>query len=426
MTELETALTSFNTYLLSPEDEKFPRILDAYGDKNKKINRDFFTLTLDEHPELNPYISELLNNLNIDKLLWGRYIGAPITVYQLLKELNQLLDKKNQNLIAFIKQIDRKRGKAWTSLVLATMLGLVGVEFLVPFMTGVVDLIHQVVVAAVFVPSASLGYTAAVYFYSLYESLSSKKKVPLSELLRNNFFELAEAALKITAYSLVLAAVATTGSPLFLVLIIVGTGIQIIKELANFIHLQLKHKPSVKDGDTLPEKQQKVREACDYLKRRNSLIINIVAAVVITGVVAASFLIPGGFFVAIGALVGLVIAHLLKSLAHRYNERYIAARLISDFEALETKEIARLGLESGPDLKKRAQESHGLALALMSSVKTSKQLDASDAGQASQTRCGSEAAAAMASFPPILSRTRGAHLANVSLDELAEQSIKSI
>jgi len=418
MTELETALTSFNNYLLSPDKARLLRILEPYGDNKKKINRDFFTLTLDEHPELNPYLSKLLNYLNIDELLWGRYIGAPITVYQLLKELNQLLDKKNQHLVAFIKQIDNKRGKAWTSLVFAAMLGLVGVEFLVPFMSGVVNLVHQVVVAAVFVPAASIGYTAAVYFYSLYESLTNKKKVPLTELLRNNFFELAEAALKVTAYSLVLAAVATTGSPLFLVLIIVGTGIQIIKEVVNFIHLQVKHKSSAKDHEyTLPEKQQQAREECDYLKRRNSLIINIVAAVVITGLVAASFLIPGGIFVAIGALVGLVIVHLLKSQAHRYNERHITARLISDFEALETKEIAKPGLESGPDLTHHGEESHGRALALMSSAKASKHLDASDAGQASQTPCGFEEAAAMASFPPILSTTYVAPSASLSLDK---------
>ena len=377
---LTKTLNTFNQSILNTHGTDLSTILSKYKDDKDNLKKDFHDKLISEMPELSVAggpIEEILESLGVPRHQQGRFLGAPLTVYDFLVELDKLLLHKNRNLAYFIDSIDHTLRRRWDRIILAFGLALLGVEVASPYLTGTFTVINEIITAALFIPIASALYTIAVFLYAVIDNFISKKRMSFWERLQNNFFEMASATLKLVAYGLVIAGAAISGSPLVSALIVIGTGVSVIQELAGFIHLRRafnKEKTEQKGEMTLGDQQVLARHESDYLKRRNSLLINVVSAVLITGLVAAWCFIPGGLFVMVGAVVAIFVVNVVKKLVHMYFESSSKKALDAKFEQLETEHLASQSNSPSAASSDEHDMSAELGEGLMSTAKMSMRM----------------------------------------------------
>jgi len=335
-------LTIFNKAL----DGHHRKALDHFMKKNdrygKDIAKDFHKTQLNEmldNTGLTEIVIEILLNLGIPPYQWGRYIGASMSVYQFLLELNELTCKKNDHIQNLINYIDTKMGVFWYSLLMALIFSLLLFTLGLPFFiqSEVITIISEIVSAVLFIPAMRIIYNAGCALYSFYTGIIDTH-IPLSHRLRDHIFEVVGAAIQIAAASLVFVAVAT--SPIVSILIITATALSVLKEAVSFIQLLLERKKKYleESEDPLTRQQHQARLDNTFKKTCNDLIMNIVAAILITAIVAVWTFIPGGLPLIIGAITAIALIHITKLLFRIYNEKNKKKELLETFEKLETAE----------------------------------------------------------------------------------------
>ena len=337
MQSLIEALTSFNTFLAIPMGSDLSGGLNYFDKEKIVIDRYLFNTTLISDEKIEPIVRDILPKLGIPKEQWGRYIGENLTVYDFLVELSKHNKKNNAKIKEFIDFIDDKATFSWTKIFFASILALITAEFALPFIGGAAALssLQTLFAAALFAPIVGAVFTSAIALYSLYQSFFDKK-TPLLHRLQDNFFVLAYSALRYAGYGVLIAA-AVTVSPLAAILFVVAEAALALKEISSLVRMVLEEKRTV----TIPEnaelslQQHQARHELDYVKRRNTKVINIVAAVVLVGVVAASVFIPGGIFVTAGAIAAIMLVTFIQKWANNRNTTLLNERLQGKFEELE-------------------------------------------------------------------------------------------
>lgn len=330
-------------------DDQHQHVLDHFMLRNdqygKEIAKEFHRIQLDEtlnNDGLTEIVIKILHNLGVPPYQWRRYVGSSMSVYQFLLEIHELTKKKNAQLQKLIDHIDAKMGSFWYSLGIAAIFALFIFTFLIPFFiqSEVITLLAEIATAVLFIPSLRIIYNTGYALYSFYSGLFDTH-IPLSHRIRNHVFEISSASIKIAASCLVMVMVAT--SPLVSILVVTATALSVINEAVSFIQLLIERRRKkdlvlVEESNPLARLQHQARLDNAFNKKRNDLIANIVAAVLITTIVAIWTFIPGGIPLAIAAITAMALVYVGKFLFQIYNERTKKKELLNTFDQLETEE----------------------------------------------------------------------------------------
>lgn len=343
--QLIKTLQAFNKYLQGhAEGESLPVLLAGYDKKMAGVNEDFYKTTIGSDPALGKAAGDILTTLGIDdEGKRTRYIGAPVAVRQFLKEVVQYHktpenNDKIQDVNVFNQIIlDKSRVSRQKAL-------LFGLLALLPIVGGLsyngFSAAQQIFTAALFTPVVGIVAAVGAGAYALYENLS-RKNVHWIDQLRDNFFIVAGAALKISAYGLVIAA-AVTAAPVAAILTTVAAGVGAIREGAKLIAMRNAKQKNV-DGK-LPAKQTQARLDDEIAKTKKTVWLRLGVAIVLTGIAATACFAPGGIFVVIGAGIAMALTSLFQWRA----EKAIAKSttdLYAKFQELEQEDIARQKLD---------------------------------------------------------------------------------
>ena len=323
---LNQTLQAFGDPDLKPD---LPDCMEQYNSVINTFNRDFYTITVDKHPELNDSIIKILQRLNVPADQHDRYLDQHITLHELLVELNEVI--KNDELGNFIEQIEKRKNARWRNLFLIGVLG--GVCGLVPFFAFQLTVLQQVVTVASIMSGVGLIYAVATAAYTVYDT-SVSSDVSFYQLFRENFSSVAKNALTIAAWSLVFVAAVTT--PVVSGLFVMAEAVLVIKESVSLAYIYLYDRPEINLKSSLTEQHLQARDLTRFETRRHTAWVNFAAAFLMTGIVAAWCFVPGGIFVIAGAVLAMAAVYLVKSYAIRENEKRMKVVLQDRFVNIET------------------------------------------------------------------------------------------
>ena len=320
MPSLIDTLNSFNLYL-QDDDAKanFISLFKLYHADRNQFNRDFYTITLNEHRDLDVQIMHLLKTLSIPETQWGRYRNQKITVYALLNELKQqpeLNEESTRKLNALINRLDKQANTRWLNIFI---LALGFSAFLItPFYALGLTAMEQLLTVASFISGSGLIFAVGVGFKTLYE-YHADEPTSYFQVFRDNFLALSKIVLTIAAWALMLTAAVTT--PVVSVLFVLADAVIIVKELISLAYIYLKNAPLDTYTGTISEQQTQARELSDFEMRRHSVWVRLAAAVMMTTIVAAWCFVPGApIVVAAIALTAMAVVILTERYAIKENE----------------------------------------------------------------------------------------------------------
>lgn len=323
--------------------------MTSYDKKMAKVNKDFYTTTVNSDPQVLQAVENVLRSLGVDQQKWGRYTGSSLTIYAMLKEVAEHTAPENKEkliqLKTLVKAIKTKSKLSWQKAVLYGLAVILPIVASIPFGGG--GAIEQIVTASLFAPVFGLSTTLGMGAYSLYKTMFDKN-IPLLDKLRDNFLVIASSGLKIAAYGLVIAT-AATGLPIVGVLTVTAAAIGILREGFKLLQMNIKNKAERvgADADNLITNQQNARFDADVEKKKNSLKINIGAAIVLTGIAAVSCFVPGGAVVVGSAFLATVLTHIVQLKINKYMEKLSVKTLHATFDDLEAADRGKVLLKEG-------------------------------------------------------------------------------
>jgi hypothetical protein len=332
MPHLIDLLTSFNVYASGGQTRGFLRHFSYYENKMSEFDRDF-NHTKINNQEIKAIVKVILTTLGIPAHQHGRYLNSPLSVRDFFVELNEHTKKENLKLNNFIILQNQQNRLKWNKIILGSAIGLAIFEITYPFIKSLIT-IQELLAAALFVPVVGIGITAIIAIYSGYKNIFDKH-TSLSQRFKDNFFLLADIALKLAAYSLLIAA--TTATPVAAALFVVAECFNVIKEIVNLVqaHFQNNNNAMLSSMDVLSRQQYKARQQFDFVKQRNSIIINLLAATLCVGIIAIWCFFPPSLFLTIGALAAVAVVAVIKAQIQKCNEANVKTRLNREFTKLE-------------------------------------------------------------------------------------------
>lgn len=238
MESLIITLGCFNTDLTSPGNRALhARMINYYSDQMSAFNRDFNVIRIDADERIQGLINTTLKNLNIPLQERSRYLNAHLTMYELLDELNEHY-KENNKISEFLAEVNYLTRRKWKKILLGGVFLLGAFELSLPFFfVSGLTLFQELLAAVLFIPVVGIVYTTGVGLYSLYKNFGDRgKKITLFQRFHDNFFLLADSALKFAAYSILIAA-ATTASPVAAILFVVAESAGVVKEMISLAHI---------------------------------------------------------------------------------------------------------------------------------------------------------------------------------------------
>ena len=209
--------------------------LSSYEKDMVALERDFFTITINQSPQIQACIQELLTCLNIPDYQKGRFTDASITVHEFLVELSRLNNSKEiERIKEYIQFIDEKMAINWRKILLAGLVLLTAVEFGLPFFGafGGFSFVEGIVTAALFIPVVGIVAGIGITIYTIYQKIT-ERNITVLDRVRDIAFIILGSALSLTAHGLSAGAVAIA-SPVLGALYVLGNGIHIINESIRF------------------------------------------------------------------------------------------------------------------------------------------------------------------------------------------------
>ena len=344
MESLSNTLNALNSYFEHPESEDaLASSMEKYHSDRDAFNRDFYRITLNLLSETS--VKKLLNTLGVPKNQHGRYLNQNITVYDFLKELEArerripVTDQKTplKRTIDLINEHNQTRWKA-----LAIWIALLSLCSIAPFWVYGLRAIEQFVTTASVICAAGLGYSVAIALYTLYEYTPAVgREYSWYRLFKDNFFALSNSALVVSGWAILLTAAAS--DPVITVLFIAAELVFVVEEIWNLVKLAYRNHPTI-ESPSLPEKQQQARESADFEKRKHDVYVKLAAAILMTVIIAAWCLIPGGFLVPVICMASIGIVKATTQWAIWKNEARIQDQLLTQFNAIEFE----FGIENNP------------------------------------------------------------------------------
>ncbi|KTD37801.1 hypothetical protein [Legionella oakridgensis] len=343
-----------------------------FYDRNMVVfNDDFHKTAINKNKDIQVCVQQLLMALDIPSSKWGRYLNAPLTVYDFLQELQELTRHEHEEINEFIKLITEKGRNKKRKILIGGSLLLFALSFLPPFLvTGGLTALQSLLAASLFFPVIGLIYTVGIGIYSFYQSFS-EPNVSLSHRFRENFSLLASSALNLAAYGVLIAA-ATTMNPIAAALFVAASLVSVFNEVFHLVLIWNENRKSgpITEQDSLEVRQEKTRIANEYARCRNNVVIALGASIVLAGIITVWSFVPGGIFVSIGILAAIAVVYGLKKLCSFYNDKRMKAHLVQEFEALEyaEEEKARLRAEILPEMEVSPTETASIHSEVFSST----------------------------------------------------------
>ena len=341
-------------------------MLKVYS-QSAKFNTDFHLLKMNH---LQGEVNILLNHFDIDEQQKKRLLGHPITFSTLLEEL-QPMAKANQGdavklekLKQFINLTEAQESTLQMKKIMFAVLAVWGLlQAALPFFyfMGGVSAVQTLVASTLFLPIASLVFTVGVAGFSLIQSFYDPAK-STTELFLQNFFLLGETALKIAAYSVLLAA-GVNASPVAAILFVAASLSSAIKVVGDMIlHDSLKSQATSVDKITLDDKLQTAREEVKFQRDKKILGTELAGALGMVACVALMSFFPGAIFVTIPAVVTMGLIFLTQTLVKSSIEKNSKVQLEERFEEIEKEFFeenepdSELNHEIGNDLEDEVQK----------------------------------------------------------------------
>ncbi|WP_133131165.1 hypothetical protein [Legionella yabuuchiae] len=308
-----------------------------YKKRLSDFQRDLRETYINETRELQNEVTRVLTAAKIKPKYWGRFVNAPITGYEFLNELLELthdLEKKSRvnHFLNEIKQIKKIRTRRLMDVLTVV---LVGVAWLAPiFVTQTTAILKAL-------PVLGLVYTLGVAAYSFYQTHKNKRSFFMEKFI-DNFFLLSNSAINIARHAILIAA-AVTINPIAAILSVVASSINVLHQFVklNYMQSKLKEHGSIKESDTLAQKQIKTRLRSKSSKMRRDIIINLAAATVMLGIIAFWSFTPPGLIISVVAVSAIIAVAVLKKLGCRINAKITKKTLMQTFKDIEQAEVKK-------------------------------------------------------------------------------------
>lgn len=328
---------------------------ECYNERYIEFEKDFYTTFINSNEEIRAEICSLLSQFNIPPRLMGKYFAQDLTVYQFFKQL--VIDDEHsvqKNLITdYI--VNQKWQGIWEliqhfAIAAIFVLPAFGVmlypafSFLYEFLIKTANLLP--ILGIVF---TSISLIFNIYINHLYDHR------PTFKIYRDDVFLLIGSAFSIAAKVTLIVAQSTLAS-FAAVLFIASALVDIVKEIFYLFELRrhFKNIPELSEVDhPAIYFQQHARHNYDYIKQRNALIINLIAALAITGSVIGCTFLPIGLLLTLCTCISVSVVYIIKKIALTYNEECIAEQLQTELKHISEQHQQDIPLE---DLEKSVRE----------------------------------------------------------------------
>jgi hypothetical protein len=252
----------------------------------------------DKYQEEISKIKDLLNTETQNK----RYECAPksirqFTVHAWLEDIH--IFNKNQKLADYLEKtsrIRRLRTQLWNILYLYSSVYISALAYSLIFDKL---MLLETLLAAALASSELTSIVGLIYHIAraCYLYFYQKQKYDFPELTREIMFLLIEKSLKIFAYLVILTAINT--NPCIVGLFVISELVVVFKEILALY--QLPAKPEKMDS------HQNIQTYCDLQEKKQKIVINLIAALAMTAVVAFWVFCPGSTLI-ISIIAVLAIA----------------------------------------------------------------------------------------------------------------------
>ncbi|WP_419420379.1 hypothetical protein ACNVED_03500 [Legionella sp. D16C41] len=319
-------LKAINEYIKGGDSEALKNELSYYDQRLNELKINFREVIITEDGEVIEQITILLANLNIPKAQWPNYIKKK-NIYQLLEQLNQ----RGFIQIAYIQQLIDEKLQISRVKLFAAGTGVATVllsSLFIPELIMVRLALQSFILSIFSLPVLGLIGKVFSTAYFLYDNYADQKKT-LIKRLEDNGFVLAGFVVNLTAYILWIIA-ASPMTPLVASLFVLASLLNVAKEIISLSHFAIKYKyyrepiPTEANVDLY---RSYVRNEYSYLKQRNAVFINLMAAILLVGIMASWSFVPSGIIVTICAFTALAIVALVRKYSLNKNEKVIGKQL---------------------------------------------------------------------------------------------------
>lgn len=329
-------LKTFNQFL--EEDNISPLVLsmEFYHKNSSLYYRDIHKTNINKTKELQQWVYKILNNTSIPKYQWGRFTQQPLTVYDFIMDLNALTNEKNKKITQFIEMISEQEMQMHQQKILLSAFAFwIFALSMVPLFLCK-EYVLSLLSAVLFIPIIGIIFTFGMTLYGMYQSFTSEH-VPLFQFLNNNFFNIANCALSLTGY-LLLIAVEAASTPGTAILFVAASCTSLIKESINLLHslwLLKKFNNQNNQLDSLEDLQKYTHFSFLIKKHIHSVGIELAGALAMVAIIAAWSFIPGGLFISIAAIAAILVVSAAKSYGMQKSTQHLKNQKDEAFKQLE-------------------------------------------------------------------------------------------
>lgn len=315
---------------LHKDSDAFDERMKYYRNDLLSFNQDFYKIKINSDPQINELVQEMLVHLKIPKWQWGRYLNTPLSLRDLLEELNKHNNEQKEYVKLLLQLLEVRIAIMWHRILIAAALVFSVILIAMPYIALLGSL-----VTSLLVPGIGLFFSLVGTGYYLYQNISDDT-LTLGQRIKNSVFTLAISALNFARYGVILTAVATL-TPVSAILSVAASLVGLVQEIYEVVYTFIKNrkKEAHPEQQDLASLQQQAREEVTYKQTKISVLINLSAAILSTAIVIIWCFAPGGVFLAVGAAIGLALVMGLKALAQYFNNKKMAETLKTRFHAME-------------------------------------------------------------------------------------------
>lgn len=361
---LVKSLQEFNAFIKGGEYDVLRQSMRIYNRQFIKFNRDFYLLKINagkdyesDYPPLKSDDEELqrtssgiikeletlLINLSIPKYRWGRYLNSQLTVYKLLCQLNADLQiKANIQVNTIIELLDKRKDHNKKLYIVATVISFLFLAgaLVSPFLLAIIELAKVVLSMAMVFPIFGLVSTIATASFFAYQNHFDQKR-SLFNRLRDNSFLLLKTVLNLSGNIVWLTSATLVAPSVSVAIMLVASLMDVAKEVFATVQNYILYKEYQERKEpfhvtsNLHAQQEHARHRIGYLQHKNAAIINTVTSIALFATMLAWQLVPGGIFVAAGAIAAIGLIYLGQYLMLMTNKRIMRDQLQDKLYDLE-------------------------------------------------------------------------------------------
>jgi len=357
-----------------------------YNENYIDFENHFYSVLINSNDEIFDEVLKLLFQLNINVKLWGSYFSQDLSIYNFFKELSK--DHENSTQLNDLINLIVKRkwyglGELLQSLAIAALfISPILAAILYPAFLFMYDFLFK---TANFLPILGIIISFSTLIVNIFLNHLNDRRHSF-KIYRDDIFLVVSSVLGIAA-KITLIIAKSVLAPIAAFLFIAAALVDTLKELFYLLELRKNYlkKPDFGENNQAIIHQQYARHEYDYLKQRNALIINLIAALTLTALVITCSFFPVGIILTISTCASIACVYLLKTLFLTLNENSISHNLQTELkyigERYETTEF-------NEDSYNQLRESLHIDNDFVPQIETQKQTDVVRSGHYQTVRSG--------------------------------------